>query len=104
MHPTETQIVSEALQTETGRICRQIEAAHPAVLVTLGNAAGRVIASLSDNRDFKRLAADDYATPREITFCGSTMTWVPLAHPAAPKRYQDLHAAWLARGGFCSTA
>lgn len=101
-HPTENQIVSESLDTQSERICRQIEAAHPERLVTLGNAAGRVIASLSGSRDFKKLTMEGYGTPRDIELCGQTVTWVPLAHPAAPKRYQEAHAAWLGRGGFCS--
>jgi len=99
-HPTENQIVDEALATQRDRLSQQIAAAGPQILVTLGNAAARVINHLASQPDSGKLRLEGYGTPRSIAVCGRRLTWFPLAHPAAPAPYQAQHDSWLDNGGF----
>ena len=72
--------------------------AKPEVIVTLGNAALRVLRELLfalGGPD--ALHADaDYGKELLVTVAGVTARWLPLVHPAAPKPYQVAHAAWVA--------
>lgn len=97
-HPTEDQIVSRALKNERERLLRELTTAHPAVVVTLGNAALRVLIGLSEERDKSdmRLSADNsYGEVVRIRIADIDLEWRPLAHPAAPARYQAAHAKWI---------
>lgn len=99
LHPSERQIVREALAVERERLTAELELATPELVVTLGNAALRVLRALVLDADgIQRLAADDrYGTARRVRVMGRTASWVPLAHPAAPRAYQLAHAAWVER-------
>lgn len=99
-HPTESQIVREALNTQADRLAHQVSAARPTILVTLGNAAARVVASLAGAADSGALSADTYGTPRAVTIGGVRTTWLAAVHPATPAVWQARHATWLADGGF----
>jgi len=107
LHPSEGQIVREALAVERERLTAEFELATPEVVVTLGNAALRVLRALVqvlDGEGIQRLAADDrYGAPRRVRVTGRTASWVPLAHPAAPRAYQLAHAAWVERRGRAPT-
>lgn len=99
-HPSETRIVQEALSTQTDRLMSQLIAARPTVLVSLGNAASRVVAALAGLSGSGKLAADGYAKPREVKIGGTSCTWIAAVHPATPAAWQARHQAWLASGGF----
>lgn len=99
-HPSETQIVREALETQRERLNGQIAAARPSVVVTLGNAASRVISNLAGVAGPGTLTQDGYGMPSTVTVSGIELSWVALVHPATPAVWQGRHQAWLSSRGF----
>jgi uracil-DNA glycosylase len=99
-HPGESHIVQEALSTQTGRLTNQLSSAQPKILVTLGNAASRIVTALAGLTGSGKLTTDAYATPQEVKIGGTSCTWIAAVHPATPAVWQSRHAAWLANGGF----
>jgi hypothetical protein len=101
-HPSEDDIVRQSIAHHTARLRSELAAARPLKIITLGNAALRVLARLVDDAGStslpKRLSADaaGYGQPLLVHVHGRSVAWLPLAHPAAPKLYQDSHKAWLA--------
>ncbi len=101
-HPSEDEIVRKALADHTERLRNELTTARPDRIVTLGNAALRVFARLvghtDENNAPRQLSADSnvYGKPIATRVDGRPVEWLPLAHPAAPKRYQDAHKVWLA--------
>lgn len=100
-HPDENAIVSEALAHLRDRLIQELEAAHPELVVTLGNAALRV---------FRELALEiPPEAPGKLSLLpglygrriktklstGCFIDWLPLAHPAAPQHYQQAHKIWV---------
>lgn len=100
LHPTEDQIVSEATTSQRERLLTQIQAAQPRLIVTLGQAASRVLAHLADLPHLGRLQPDTYGRPIPIALDGSDVTWFPLVHPAVRDPWKTRHNDWLAAGGF----
>jgi hypothetical protein len=97
-HPSEAQIVSEGIAQNLARLRRELTAAAPDVLVTLGNAALRVLRELpGDAAAPTKLTVADYGIVLSANLNGHGMSWLPLAHPAAPGPYQVAHESWLAR-------
>lgn len=100
-HPSESQIVREALQTQTARLTDQIASASPRVIVTLGNAAARVMTHLcGQTADDGTLRPDGYGQARAVTVSGRRLAWVSLVHPATPPIWQARHRDWLSSHGF----
>ncbi|WP_183098721.1 uracil-DNA glycosylase family protein [Nocardioides pelophilus] len=99
-HPGEAQIVREALESQRERLNRQIAAARPRVIVTLGNAASRVIASFAGAAVSGKLTQDGYGRPSIVTLAGIELSWIALVHPATPTVWQRRHQAWLSGQGF----
>ncbi len=102
-HPSEDEIVREALESHRERLAAELEAARPDRIVTLGNAALRVMSALLKNAGGsaapKSLRADErYGTPVRVRIDGRPVTWWPLAHPGAPKKFQEAHDAWAKQG------
>ena len=98
-HPSESEIVVEALRDHRARLLRELEEARPSLLVTLGNAALRVVVGLgavADGSAPKCLTTDGYGRARRIRLGQREVEWLPLAHPAAPQMYQEAHAQWCA--------
>jgi hypothetical protein len=99
-HPGEDAILKEATSQQHERIRAQLLAARPEFLITLGNAAARTMAKLADNPTDGVLVADAYGQLRRLKIAELWTQWIPLAHPAAPKRWQDVHSTWVsARAG-----
>ncbi len=97
-HPDEHAIVREALATETDRLRAELDRAKPEIVVTLGNAALRVlreIVTVVDDPGCALVADERYGTARRITLGSRASRWLPLAHPAAPTRYQLAHERWI---------
>jgi hypothetical protein len=68
------------------------------VIVTLGNAALRVLRKLlADAAAPTKLTVADYGTELSTNLDGHRMSWLPLAHPAGPRPYQVAHETWMAR-------
>lgn len=94
----ENDIVSEA-QAHLDRLTAELAQCGPEVVVTLGNAAVRVMRQLLDPVDThpKKLVLDGYGTPIEATLNGRAVTWWPLVHPRSGEntpRWRDAHTAW----------
>ena len=100
-HPSENQIVTEAATHHLGRLRDELAAATPAVIVTLGNAALRVLRALVDVPvgPPKLSALPGYGESLDVTVGGSPIRWFPLAHPAAPAVYQAAHRRWIVGRG-----
>jgi hypothetical protein len=96
-HPSEAAIVNEAEQCHRERLLNELLEAQPDFVVTLGNAALRVFGSLIENGSdrMSKLSPEDYGRKYRVRVRGRGTQWIPLAHPAAPKAYQDVHDAWV---------
>jgi len=99
-HPTESEVVAEALgPVRLAELRAELSCAAPDTIVTLGNAALRVMREMVDGfggaDPGSGLTVDGYGTPFVVTVNGREVTWYPLCHPAAPKAYQDAHEAWM---------
>jgi len=100
-HPSENDIVRVALDDHRERLIAEIREASPRLVVSLGNAALRVVTAISDCADAPRKLSPEaaaYGKRLRGTVGGKTFEWIPLAHPASPKPYQRAHAAWSADG------
>lgn len=94
-HPDESAIVREALEGHLARLGSELNEARADLVVTLGNAALRVMARLLDSGQApKKLSPEDYGGTIAATFQEQEFEWIPLAHPAAPAAYQDAHRQW----------
>ena len=100
-HPSESDIVSESLGHHRDRLLHELGRCHPKIVATLGNAAARVFASIVALPQSK-LSIIDYGRPRRVALGDRTITWYPLAHPAAPKVYQEAHTTWVANQKRCN--
>jgi uracil-DNA glycosylase len=95
-HPSEGEIVTEATSHHRVRLLAEIAQARPVVVVTLGNAALRVLRHLLDEPTGPtKLAIDGYGASIDVSITGEQATWLPLAHPAAPAPYQQAHIEWM---------
>jgi hypothetical protein len=99
-HPSESAIVTETLKTESARLTTQLQAAKPQLLVTLGNAAARVIQRLAEEPGSGKLVPNQYGSARTVTLGGRQLRWLALVHPATPQVWQERHRDWLAESGF----
>jgi hypothetical protein len=95
-HPSEREIAQEAISEHGARLARQVLAADPDVVVTLGNAAARVIAALGSRPGQSVLRPDSYGEDRHVMLGGRSFCWIALVHPATPREWADRHRAWIA--------
>jgi uracil-DNA glycosylase len=94
-HPSEADIVREALVLHRARLLRELQAARPDLVITLGNAALRVLRSLLGAEDLPIfLTLEQYGVQHTIRAGGRSVRCLPLAHPAAPARFRAAHAHW----------
>lgn len=97
-HPSEDDIVREALSAHRERLSRQLADSRPDLVVTLGNAALRVLAEFVEivgHPAQKKLAVEGYGSSMPIKVGSRNAEWLPLAHPAAPEKYQLAHEEWI---------
>lgn len=96
-HPEEDQIVTETRDLHLKRLMTELRTAQPAIVVTLGNAALRVFASLAALSEPEALEPKkEYGTPLPATIAGRQVTWIPLVHPGQrSKEWQAVHARWV---------
>ncbi len=93
LHPSEDEIVSLA-EAEHDRLRDQVAASGATTVVTLGNAAARVVAALSGHPD-GRLEPGTYDVPRTASIGGRSVTWHALVHPAVRAPWVERHDSWL---------
>jgi hypothetical protein len=99
-HPSESGIVKEALDSHAARLRSELSTAQPELIVTLGNAALRVVCSLADGDPSlpgKLAINDKYGERHVVSIDKRPCDVLPLAHPGAPERYQDTHSMWVLR-------
>ena len=97
-HPSEDRIVSYAVADHAQRLRSEVEQASPEIIVTLGNAALRVLKELfNTNISITKLSSVSakYGQSFEVRLTGKIAKWYPLAHPAAPATYQVAHEKWM---------
>lgn len=96
-HPSENQIVKLALVDHHMRIAAELEEAKPKVVITLGNAALRVLGLVVGRPEVQPLKHDNsyYGKPIHINFAGHAIRWYPLCHPGQrDARYLLAHSVW----------
>lgn len=97
-HPSEDDIVREARTEHLGRLRHELRACTPELIVTLGNAALRVMRDLVEVETApNRLHVPSYGARLACRLEGRSLAWLPLAHPAAPAVYQEAHGRWRSR-------
>ena len=99
-HPSEDQIVGESKAHHLTRLRLLLKAAKPQIVITLGNAALRVLLHLVDapRSAPSTLACDRSKYGKTISVRlpdGSRAKWFPLAHPASPTPFQKTHDSWI---------
>jgi hypothetical protein len=95
LHPDEGEIVAGA---QIDRLRSELNECQPEIVITLGNAALRVLGKLTEGpTPLARLSPDpSYGKSHSLLLPGrSAVRLLPLAHPFAPDLYQQAHAAWL---------
>ena len=88
-HPDEDAIVAEALAEHAERLRAQLRAAAPEIVISLGNAAARVLGRLADQSGRAAvLTPATYGQERQAQVAGRTLRRQALVHPAAPKLWR----------------
>jgi uracil-DNA glycosylase len=98
VHPDEDAIVAEGVEQHLSRLRRELTTARPERVVTLGNAALRVLRHLLQlPTGTERLSSDRelYGREVQVTLDGRAVAWFPLAHPGSPDTYQSAHREWV---------
>lgn len=98
-HPSENEIVTEGLRDHRQRLLAELATARPDVVITLGNAALRVVREVVGDGGPRKLGLEGYGAERSIRLATGVARWLPLAHPAAPPAYVAAHDEWLSRRG-----
>jgi hypothetical protein len=97
-HPDERAIVGLALGLHADRLRAEFAEAAPEVVLTLGNAALRVLRTVLDAREPPaRLSPAGYGRPTVARAGSRVLRWYALAHPGAMSklgRWQDAHRSW----------
>jgi hypothetical protein len=95
-HVSEAQIVREAMAAHAERLAGELQAAAPAIVVTLGDAAARVFGSLTNQPgEGGGLQRAGYGLTRVVEWEGRSLQWLALVHPEAPPEWQHLHRGWM---------
>lgn len=95
-HPTEAAIVREAKADHLDRLANELRDAEPTTIVTLGNAALRVMRELvTGANDLEpKLYAEPYGRRLLGEFETRSVAWYPLVHPGGRGPVQAAHRDW----------
>jgi hypothetical protein len=93
-HPSENTIVTQAVDHHE-RIRGQIAASGARRIVTLGNAAARVLAAAAGGTG-GALTESTYLVPRRLVVNGREIEWHALVHPAVRAPWVERHDQWVA--------
>jgi hypothetical protein len=95
-HPSESAIVKEARAEHLDRLGRELRDAGPTTIVTLGNAALRIMQMLLDHDPYgdDRLYQEPYGRRLVSSIEGRFVAWYPLVHPGA-RGWRWAHGAWV---------
>jgi hypothetical protein len=92
MHPSERTIV-ELAREHHGRLRRQLEGSRATIVITLGNAAARVVAALG-GQSGGSLEQRTYRDVRTVTIGDRSFKWHALVHPAVRPPWTGIHRDW----------
>jgi uracil-DNA glycosylase len=96
--PSEAQIVAESTSSHLRRLASELEACRPDIVITLGNAALRVMRQfIREPTELTKLVPGNNYAHDSIQVGERTCRWLPLVHPAAPKSYQSFTSAGTGR-------
>jgi uracil-DNA glycosylase len=98
-HPSQRQIIAEAIKKHLPRLRSELDAAKPTTIITLGEAANQVFGAVLGWTKTPRLTAETYGDERTIDLASGPAKWLPLAHPgviAKTAKWRQLHAGWVA--------
>jgi uracil-DNA glycosylase len=97
-HPDDRALVGQALDMHADRLQAEFAEASPEVVLTLGNAALRVLRTLLDAREPPDpLSPVGYGRPTVVLAGSHLVRWYALAHPGALsklRKWRDLHQRW----------
>ena len=95
-HPSESAIVKETRENHLLRLRAELGDAQPTTVVTLGNAALRVMRILLDHDPYgdDRLYQEPYGRRLVSSIEGRAVVWYPLVHPGA-RGWRHTHGAWV---------
>jgi uracil-DNA glycosylase len=103
-HPRENDIVSEARQDpQRRRLLEELQQTRPRLVVTLGNAALRVMRDLLGSSGTllpEKLSTEPNRYGQTVFVSRSKemrFGVLPLAHPASAAKYQRAHDAWISK-------
>lgn len=98
----ESGIVAEARAGHLDRMKSELDKARPELIITLGNAALRVLRELVTTHDLdvpRSLTAETYGVKLSVVVKDRPVSWLPLVHPRSGERtpkWHDIHAQWIA--------
>lgn len=96
-------IINEARNGHLERLARELATASPDLIVTLGNAALRVMRALVEIRSSDpgvALTEASYGSEVEARLGTRSVRWLPLIHPRPGERvprWRDIHLRWVER-------
>lgn len=93
-HPSESEIVGLA-RGHHDRLRQQLEASGAGIVITLGNAAARVLTALGGEHGGP-LTQDSYRQVRAVQVGRRRLEWHALVHPAVRPPWVETHRAWQA--------
>ena len=95
-HPSESAIVREAITDHFERLSAELRHAEPTTIVTLGNAALRVLRELLPDTDVvePRLSPQRYGRRLLVELDGRPVAWYPLVHPGGRGPVKQAHTEW----------
>ena len=106
MEPTptgESSIVRETRQGHLERLSRELDTARPELIITLGNAALRVLrllVEMGSGDPGPGLAQTSYGADVQARIGGRPVRWLPLVHPRSGERtpkWRQIHRRWVER-------
>ncbi|QIM20596.1 hypothetical protein G7075_04610 [Phycicoccus sp. HDW14] len=93
-HPSEDTIVRLAT-AQHDRLRAQVVASGAERIITLGNAAARVLAAVGGGTGGE-LTVDGYLSARRVVIDGRELEWHALVHPAVRAPWVERHDQWVA--------
>jgi uracil-DNA glycosylase len=97
--PRDGALVALAVEAHRQRLLRELAMVVPEIVVTLGNAALRVLRAITEAKGgLARLHPDaSYGLEQPLTFGTRRAAWIALTHHEAAPIYAEAHACWRER-------
>lgn len=93
--PTQSRLVHRAVAEEGPTLLAQLADAAAPTVVTLGQEAADVLATITDTGVVRLTPDEDYGDVRTVTVGERRMRWLPLIHPGnRDPRWRSRHDQW----------